>query len=223
MPLVLPTIRIAPLNELTPLHAALDDVARYEWLILTSRNGVEILNDILLDRGQALDRLDDVRLAAVGPKTAAALADTGRAPDFVPSAFDGTTLAAELPLAHGSRVLLPRAARGGKEIVALLRSRGAAVDDVAIYDTVQPEISVADVRAARSADLLTFTSGSTARNFAEAVGTPLPDTPAICIGPATAEAARDIGFNVAGVADPHTVEGLVNAAEHYFAGLAVPE
>ena len=85
-----------------------------------------------------------------------------------------------------------------------------------------PEIADADIRAARGADLLTFTSGSTVRNFAGAVGQPLPQTPTICIGPATAETARDIGFNVVGVADPHTIEGLVEAASSHFATAETP-
>jgi uroporphyrinogen III methyltransferase/synthase len=158
-----------------------------------------------------------MRIAAVGPKTAAALAEAGREVDFVPSAYEGETLAAELPLTAGAHVLLPRAAQGGNEIVDLLRARGATVDDLPIYDTVPPVVSDADVRAARDADLLTFTSGSTARNFVEAIGSPLPETPVICIGPATEKTAREIGLNVVGVASPHTIEGLLQAVHEYFA------
>ena len=153
-------------------------------------------------------------MAAIGPGTAAALAEHGIAADVVPERFVAEALVEALAPVEvsGRPVLVARAAEARDVLPDSLRERGAEVDVVALYETVREAPSPEAVEAALGADYLTFTSSSTVRNFAEAVGDRLPDAArVVSIGPVTSEAAREAGLEVAVEAERHDVEGLVEA------------
>ena len=103
-----------------------------------------------------------------------------------------------------------------------LRSKGWDVDVVPVYQTVQPDLSPAQLEAAASADIVTFTSSSTVRHFVDLVGLEAVPSVVACIGPITAQTARELGLSVAIEAQTHTIEGLVEALETWAADTGRP-
>jgi hydroxymethylbilane synthase len=205
-----PVIAIEPI-AVDP--AALRDLGRYDWLVLTSANGVDRLRDLLREAHR--DFPPDLKVAAIGPETAARAKEAGMTPTLVPQRFIAEELADALSaaMAPGARMLLARAAGARDVLPAQLRARGAQVDVLETYRAVPP----ADVRPRLAAclpevDMVTFTSSSTVRHFVDAIPGPLPDRVLVaCIGPITAETARELGLRVDIIAQEYTTRGLVDA------------
>ena len=207
--LELPAIRIVPIDFTVP------DLAGFEWVVFTSANGV----DAFFDRGLMSANLDaralaPVRIAVIGPGTAAALARRGLRADLVPERFVAESLLDAFPAGTG-RVLLARAAAARDVLPAGLGRKGYEVELLAVYRT-EPAPADPDALArlrAGGVDAITFTSSSTVDNFCDAVGAPLPDPQpsVVSIGPVTSETARARGLCVDVEADPHTIDGLVEA------------
>jgi uroporphyrinogen-III synthase len=220
--LFVPVIEIAPPRSWNAIDAALRRAAagEFDWVVLTSANAVETV----LGRPRAPDALDATRVAAVGRATAGALAERGLRADLVPPAFTGSSLATALGRGPG-RVLLPRAEDAPPALVQALRAAGWDPEDVAAYrNVVAARSRAADLVQAGEFDAVTFTSGSTARNFAAVVGSPsalglAPGGPKVvaCIGPQTASVARAAGYAVDVVAPEHTAAGLVDALTDHLA------
>jgi len=204
----LPTIALAdPEDGGAALREAAGRVSSYDWVVFTSANAVGRFVPLLRDARA----FDGARIAAIGPGTAAALADHNLVADLVPDQFVAESLLAAL-VASGDpgRALLPRAAGGRDVLPDGLRHRGWEVDVVEAYRTTTPVPSEELAQAAPRADAVTFTSSSTVSGYVAAVGTHVPHVVA-CIGPVTARTARDAGIDVTVVAEEHTVEGLVRA------------
>ncbi|MDQ6856016.1 MAG: uroporphyrinogen-III synthase [Candidatus Dormibacteraeota bacterium] len=187
------------------------------WLVLTSETAAAMVADAAGAAG-----LRGVALAVVGPATAAALGTWGFKADLVATGQEAASLAAELAAldVRGTRMLVV-AASGGRDVVApVLRQAGARVEVLEVYRTVMPDGAGDQLRAefARGpVDAVTFTSGSTVRHFATA----LPDPPrcaAVCVGPVTAQAARDAGWERVVTADEHTSAGVVAAMIDHLSG-----
>ena len=214
-PIVAPTIAIGPPEDLAAARDAVARVRDHAWTVFTSRNGVDAFFDRLGELGRDVRAFGDVRIAAIGPKTAEALAARGIRVDLVPSVFVNEAVAAELlaRTAPGDRVLVYRAQEARDVLPETLRAHGRIVADVAAYATRfvdDPELEA----KARHADVVTFTSSSTVHGFVHNV----PDAAAVlaaktvaAIGPITAQTARDAGIRVDVVADEFTVEGLLRA------------
>jgi uroporphyrinogen III methyltransferase/synthase len=206
-----PTIAIAPLEDCSALDAALERVAadEYAWLGFTSANGVEAVWARLNALGRDARAFAGARLAAIGPATSAGLARRGLVADFVPRVFRSEVVATTLPIVPGDRVLLPRANLASETLPEGLRARGAQVDEVIAYRVVPANTPPVELTAG---DIITFTSGSTVEHFIAQVGADaLRDCRVVCIGPATAEAARRLGIRVDAAAEEHTGAGLVKA------------
>jgi uroporphyrinogen III methyltransferase/synthase len=202
-----PTIEVVdPTDGGAALRAALAGVGRYDWLVLTSPNGVARTLDLVPD----VRALAGVRVAAVGSVTADALARERVVADLVPERFVAEGLADEFPHAPagGGRVLLARAEVARAGLPEALRAAGWEVDDVPAYRTAPAWIpdDVADRIAA--ADAVTFTSSSTVTNLVEAVGVQRVPPVVASIGPITSATARKLGLEVTVEADPHTTEAL---------------
>ena len=205
------------------LDAALASLERYEWACFASAPAVRAVFDRLREMGKDARAFGPVKVAAVGPATADALREMGIAADFVPSEQTGAALGEQLPDAReGTHTFVPRALDGDDGLIDALAARGTVVNAVTAYAN---EIDGANADAVRerlqdgTVDAVTFTSSSTVRNFAAALGTSrLPPTAAVvCIGPSTAQTAAEVlGRVPAAVAEVHTVAGLINALEHYF-------
>ncbi len=205
-----PVIAIEPI-AVDP--SSLHDLGRYDWLALTSANGVDRLRELLRDASRDLPA--GIKVAAIGPETAARAQEAGMTPTLVPQRFIAEELADALAaaMAPGARILLARAAGARDVLPDQLRARGARVDVLETYRTVPP----ADVRPRLAAslpgvDIITFTSSSTVRHFIDAVEGALADRVRIaCIGPITAQTARDLGLRVDIIAQEYTTRGLVDA------------
>lgn len=225
---VAPTIEIADPEDTAPLDRALGDLGRYGWAIFTSANGVERFFARLAATDGDVRDLAGVRIAAIGPATAAAIRECGIRVDLVPEAYVAEELFAALDAAgpvEGESILIPRAAVARDVLPDALREAGAEVDVVETYRTVRPEASrelLAMLVETGRADLVTFTSSSTVTNFVALVGSETARRArAACIGPITAETARRHGIDVAVEAAEFTVDGLV-AAIRAWAARAAP-
>ncbi len=226
LPLEVPTIAIEAL-PVGPLDRAIEDFGKYAWVALTSANAVDIFFERLRAVGLDARALGPVRVAAIGPATAAALKRYGVTADAVPTSYVAESLTEALA-GHdlgGKRVLLPRSADGRDAIVSGLTALGATVDDVHIYRAVTPKDSAGRIEKilADGVDIATFTSSSTVTNLMALVGDPkaLRGVTIACIGPITAETAGEHGLSVDIVASGYTVDGLVDAlVAHYVAHVA---
>jgi len=220
-----PTIRIEPLTDLGALRAALTDLSRYDWIVFTSQNTVQVVCRSLAEWGLAARDLARVAVAAIGPATAAALARCGVTPEVVPARYVAEAVVEALATRgdlRGKRVLLPRAREARDALPEGLRAHGAVVDVIPVYDTVREPgdggALAAELRAGRI-DAVTFMSSSTVQSFVDLVGREA----AACgtfvvavIGPVTAATARELGLSVAVEAEEYTVPGLVDALARYF-------
>lgn len=212
---VAPTIEITdPGDGGDALRAAVGAVAGADWVVLTSPNGARRLCAELRDGRD----LAGVSLAAIGPGTAAALAEHHLVADLVPPRYVAESLLEAFPdpPPGGGRVLLVRAEVARDVLPEGLRARGWSVEVVPAYRTV-PVVPPADDRERMlGADAVVFTSSSTVDNWVAAVGPEAPPVVA-AIGPVTAATARGHGLEVAVEAREHTIEGVVEALGAHFA------
>ncbi len=217
-PLLFPCIDIAPPEDTTLLDNALNDIAQFDWLVLTSANTVVALQRRLEHPTLTLAPL---KVAAVGRKTArSAEQRLGVTVDVVPDEQVAEGLAAAIPDVCGKRVLLPQSSIARDVLGDLLQNAGAMVTKVDAYRTVTGSGGVS-VDAVLSADAVTFTSPSTVRGFVERCGTVL-DLPAVCIGPITGGAARDLGFpQIVEPEHDYSLGGMLTVLESVFGEEAV--
>lgn len=202
-----PTIEIAdPGDGGAALAGAAARVREYDWVLFTSANAVERFMARLRDARA----FGDVRVAAVGPGTATALASAGVLADLLPPESVGEALVDEIPAGRG-RVLVPQAAAARAVVVDGVRAKGWAVDVVEAYCTRPVEPPPEVLAAAAKADAIAFTSSSTVTNYVDAAGVTAVPSVVACIGPVTADTARERGLEVTVVASPHTLDGLVDA------------
>jgi len=239
--LLAPTIRIVPraLDDRI-VRVVVNELPDYRLIIFTSVNGVEVFLGYLTELGLPLTDLDDAIVAAVGPKTASALEERGVACDVVADDFVAEGLLETLEkrgvVPAGTRVLIPSARLARTVLPDALRANGAIVQVLPVYDTVPAERLQVPAEQIERAAFITFTSGSTARQFValmEASGTPggrgdagrplverLAGVALCSIGPATSATLRELGLPVAVEASEHTAAGLVEAIAASACGLA---
>jgi uroporphyrinogen III methyltransferase/synthase len=218
-----PAIRIEPLDQ-APLRAAVEQIAMYDWLVVSSRNAVELLWTALRDLGLDARALARTKLCAVGPATADALLAHGLAVDLIPDRYVAEGVIVKFRArsdVRSARVLFPRAAGARELLPAAMREMGADVSEIEIYRSV-PDLSGLDtLRAALDAstvDLVTFTSASTVRHFVDALGAERARTVrGASIGPVTSDAARTLGVPVAIEAAESTIASLVQAITAHLA------
>jgi uroporphyrinogen III methyltransferase/synthase len=210
----LPAIRIEPRIDSEDVRDAVHDLHSYALVCLTSPNGVRLLFEAMAEQGRDARALANATVAAIGPGTAAALAERGVIADLVPERFVAEALVEALGEieVRDRPVLVARAAEARDVLPDALRERGALVDVVPLYETLAEDPDPEAVEAARSADYVTFTSSSTVRNLLGAVGDRFPRAArVVSIGPVTSEAAREAGLDVHVEADRHDPSGLVEA------------
>ncbi len=212
LPILAPTIEFGPPDDASRADFVAARAADYAWIVFTSVHGV----DAFFARANGVAR-GAGRIAAIGAKTAARVARFGAKADLVPAEAIEESLAAALIERgdSGDRIAIFRAQEARQALPDLLRAAGRSVDDVAAYAT-RAVHDPALAGAAQSADVWTFTSGSTVRGLIENV--PLAQELATakivaCIGPVTADAARACGLPVHATAAAHDVDGLLAALE----------
>ncbi len=213
--IVAPAIELAPVRS-AALTTAIRELAdgAFAWVTLTSPRTVDVLAERLTPRDVR------ARVAAVGEGTAEAFRRWSRRdPDLIPRAFTSAALGRAFPRGSG-RVLLPRADVAPEGLEEVLARKGWTPTRVDAYRTRMPRSLPAEARAALRAgtvDAVTFTSASTVRGFVGALRAVKGNPKVVCIGPVTAREAREHGLRVHGVADPHTIDGLVAAVERVLA------
>jgi uroporphyrinogen-III synthase len=217
----IPFIEIRKPRSFKPLDTAVKNVNSYDWLILTSVNGVEAM----WARMQKVRRthLDRTRLqiAAIGPATKKAIEQRGATVDVVPREYVAESVVRSLrKKVKGKRVLLVRAKIARDVIPRELRRAGAKVDVVEAYETVVPRASRTRLRAVlrnsrRRPHIITFTSSSTASNFVKLLGrstfAAMDGILMSSIGPVTSATLRELGLRADIKAKEFTIPGLVTA------------
>ena len=219
----LPTIETVDPPSWAELDLAIRKLSEglFGWVVFTSVNALERFFTRLEVAGLDARAFARSRIATVGAATAAALRGHGLRADLVPERFTGADLARAFGRGPG-RVLIPRSAQAPREMIDTLGSAGWIPEVVHAYDTVPAARDTPEARAVRSGafEVVTFTSGSSARAFAQIVAPPHalglspddePGRKVVCIGPRTAEVASDVGFRVDAVAEDHTADGLLEA------------
>jgi uroporphyrinogen-III synthase len=212
---VVPLIEIEPAPAKAALRAVARSLARTDWVVVTSANGVRALEDALsLVRGS-----DRTRIAAVGPATAVEIRRLGLEPSFVPDRFAAEEIAQGLGDVRGKRVLLLQSDLASRRLAADLAARGAIVDHAIAYATTPAQPAEEELQELRrGVDAILLASGSAARRLA-ALASDLPATRRallVCIGPKTAAVAREAGLEVGLVAEEATAQGMIQAfVSHY--------
>jgi uroporphyrinogen III methyltransferase/synthase len=222
-----PAIVIGPPVSWEPLDAALTAVEMFTWVVFTSTNGVLMVDRRLAALGLGWPSLSGCRVAAIGPATADALREHGVRVDVVPAEYRAEGLVSPLRplLTARDRVLLPRAAQTRDVLVTALRELGAHVTEVAAYATRKADAGaprLAEALAAGAIDVVTFTSSSTARNFAEGFSDDERRTwrgrvAVASIGPITAATAAEYGLATDIMPAEYTIPALARAVADYFA------
>jgi uroporphyrinogen-III synthase len=221
----LPALVVGPPDDWRPLDDALAELESFHWLVFSSSNGVEAVQQRLARRGGSLaHRPAGLRLAAVGRRTASVLEELGAPADFVPPAFLADSLIEHFPVSGwGLRLLLPRVQSGGRTLLAeAFTAAGARVVEVAAYETRCPEgLPSAALQALTQGrlDAITFSSGKTVTHtclLLEAALGPdwrqqLAPVKLVSIGPQTTLRCRELLGRVDREADPHDIGGLVAA------------
>lgn len=219
--MVVPTIEIVdPDDGGAALRAAVAALDTYEWVVVTSPNGAQRFCAELAGRG-----LGEVRLAVIGPGTAAEFAAHHLAPALVPDRFVAESLLEAFPApdpeGHG-RVLLARAAVARDVLPDGLRALGWHVDVVDAYRNVPVVPDDGERRGVADADIVTFTAASAVDNWVTSFGADSCPPIVACIGPVTAAAAAAAGLRVDIVPLEHTIDGLVDAIVDSVADDPVP-
>jgi uroporphyrinogen III methyltransferase/synthase len=227
-----PTIAIEAPASWEPLDRALDQLATFNWAIFTSVNGVAMVARRLGERGLTWTGFGRLHVAAIGPATAEALVEHGVQPTTVPDEYRAEALVESLRSRIGpeDRVLLPRAAQAREVLARELTRLGAAVVEVPAYTTRRVGAGAARLRealAANAVDVVTFTSSSTARNFAELFSdqerrTLLNGVTVASIGPITAATAAEYGLTTHVMPQQYTIAALARAIAEHFARTGQP-
>lgn len=220
--LEIPTIKIVSPSDdrCQDLVDALLELNSYNWLVFTSPNGVTSFFDLFFKQFHDLRDIGGVRIAAIGPATAAKLKELHLQVDLMPDEAIGSKIAAafeKYESVENLKICLLRAEVANPDLPKALEEHGAIVDDIAVYKTV-PETADPTHAAAKllegGADWITFTSASTAEHFHARFDLPklvktFPRLKLASIGPETSKAIRALGVEPAIEAKEHTIDGLV--------------
>jgi uroporphyrinogen-III synthase len=223
--LEIPFIEIRKPRSFKPLDSALRSLDGYDWLILTSVNGVDAMWDRLAWLGLSNGNLKHLRIAAIGPATRKAIEQRGVKVDVVPKEYVAESVVRSLRRrVKEKRVLLVRAKVARDVIPRELRKAGAHMDVVEAYETVVPQASRRRLQSAlanprRRPQVVTFTSSSTVRNFVSLLGSRKVSLEGIrlaSIGPVTSSTLRELDLRADISAKKFTIPGLVDAILHAF-------
>ena len=218
-PMIAPAIEIEPLDDFAELDRSIRALPETDLLVFCSANGVEHFFARLRELNLDSRALADTLVAVIGKKTEHYLSDHGIRADIVPADYRATSLATSLETKIKSaddsiaRICIVRASRGSDELPTKLREMGAGVAEVVAYknhDVRQPDQTVVKALQENKIDWVTVTSSATANNLYRLYGDSLKQTRLAAISPVTAAALTEHGLSVDAVADPFTVESLLD-------------
>lgn len=221
----IPTIEIRPPASWEPLDQAIRRLEQFNFLLVTSANGVRNFLARLKACGRDVRDLKGLEIGAIGPATAAEFAKTGIRADFVPKEYRAEGLIDALANRdlRGKAFLIPRAKVARDLVPRVLAERGARVEVVEAYETAAPHFPEGEIERLLSPppDVITFTSSSTVSNFLKLVGESklaevLAGVAVASIGPITSDTVRKLGLRVTIEAIASTIPGLVQAIQRHF-------
>ena len=220
----MPALVIGPPSNWQALDQAIANISNFDWLILTSTNGIDYWFERLLNQGKDIRALAKLKIAVVGKKTAEVLKQRGLKPDFIPPQFVADSLIENFPEPlSGLNILFPTVESGGRDVlVQEFTAQGATVTKVAAYETRCPdEIAPAALEAIQKqmVDIITFASSKTVQHFfqlletatPQAVQSQLKNTCIASIGPQTSTTCHQLLGRVDVEAKEYTLEGLTQA------------
>lgn len=222
----MPALEITPPSSWAELDCAIAEIDTFDWLILTSSNGVNYFFQRLLEQGLDARSLASLRIAVVGKKTAKVLTEKGLQPDFIPPNYVADSMVESFPDEdlNGLRLLFPRVETGGRELlVQEFCDRGAEVVEVPAYESGCPKAIDPDaLQALKSGqvDVITFASSKTVKNFCQLVESApnlslrdrwLESACIASIGPQTSQACLELLGRVDIEAQEYTLDGLTQA------------
>ncbi|WP_436243200.1 uroporphyrinogen-III C-methyltransferase [Paenibacillus sp. LjRoot56] len=226
-PVEFPVIRLQPPSRQEARQAldlALERLQEFDWIVLTSANGVEFFFRRLRELGIDVRRMGNARIAAVGPKTAEALAERGIIADVLPAKYHGEGIldAIQGDLNAGQKVLLPTADLAREYLPSKLKELGLEVTEVDVYEnvlTTDDGEEIIHLLQNQSIHIITFTSSSTVTNLLEALKqlgmedplSLLQGVEIAVIGPKTAETVLQAGLSITYTAEEATVASLVQS------------
>lgn len=227
IPLLYPCIDIAPTKNVEALDSALYDASqgKFDWLVLTSTNTVQMIDDRLTLLNVSLKDVSNLKVAAVGSATALYTRDVlGIGVSVIPDIFMADQLVEALRPAMGTRYLLPQSTLAVDAIQRALINCGAEVVAVEAYQTVigSGGVDLPALLDQHEVDVITFASPSAVDNLLTRLeldsgdSSLFNDVVIACIGSKTAGTARMRGFHVDVVGAEHTTAGLTAALEQYF-------
>ena len=221
------TIEICDPASWEPFDSAIRRLEEFDYLLLTSANGVRSFFRRMKACGRDVRDLKGLIIGAIGPATAAEFAKNGVEVDFVPREYlaEGLLEALGDRNLHGKAFLIPRAKVARDVVPRVLREKGGRVEVVEAYETAVPQLAAGELQRLLTPppDVITFTSSSTATNFFRLAGENnvsqlLRGAAVASIGPITSATIRKLGLTVTIEAKESTMQGLVQAIADYFRG-----
>lgn len=221
-PIECPTLEIVPPDSLQDLDQAIKDLPSYQWLVVTSVNGVRAFMERLRSNQYDTRRLAGLRVCCIGPGTAKAMEGYGVRADYIPEIFQAEGLIEMMREkgVKGQRVVIPRAEVARDLLPEQLRDLGAEVRVVTAYRALAPKVQIQELKdrlRKRQIHYLTFASSSTVRNFCQIFDSGeelielVEGSTVACIGPITAQTAQEQGLHVGVVAWENTIPALVES------------
>ncbi len=224
----MPALVIKPPSIWQPLDKAINNLKSFDWLILTSANGVKYFFQRLSDLGKDSHDLQNMKIAVVGKKTAKFLRNHKLSPDFIPPDFIADSLVTNFPESlQGKKILFPRVESGGRELlVKEFRAKNAIVEEVPCYQSVCPDQLDETIYFALLkglVNIITFASSKTVTNFCTLINQALSDYSDLSldvllkdiqiasIGPQTSRTCQELLHRVDIEPEEYSLDGLTKA------------
>jgi uroporphyrinogen III methyltransferase/synthase len=222
----IPTIRIIPPEDKTPLEDAVARLNEFDWIVFTSVNGVSAFFETLFAKGKDARVFGPIKTAVIGPATQKRLLDHGIMSDVIPESYRAESIIAAFSEdeVKGKKILIPRAKEARMILPSELKRMGGIVHEVEAYQTVSSTgtgDTLVGLLEVKKIDLITFTSSSTVKNFKALLPernfeSLIRDVTIASIGPITTETALRLGFTVQITADTFTIPGLIDGICRYY-------
>jgi uroporphyrinogen III methyltransferase/synthase len=221
----IPTIKINPSKDIQPLIESIDRIDSYDWVIFTSVNGVKFFFDTLYAQNKDVRVLGHLKFACIGPVTKEKLKEYGIVSDVLPETYRAESVVKAFSDKNikDKNILIPRAKEARKILPEELKKMGANIEEVTAYETTLVNDNQKNLVAMlenNDIDIVTFTSSSTVKNFAELIPSDkfkklIKNITCACIGPITEKTADSLGFSTDIAATEYTIAGLVDSILKY--------
>lgn len=214
--IMLPSIKIEPIDDIKQ-DEIIKNIKDFDVIVFTSQVGVRIFFEKLIEKGIDSRSLSNTKFAVVGQGTKQSLQKYGIIADYMPDVFTGANLGKEILkyIDKESKVLIPRALKGGDELIEILTSSKAEIIDMPIYNTVSDK-NKSLVKFTDDMDAVAFSSASAVKVFVENhKNLDMSKVNAVCIGSETAKAAREVNMKIF-ISSKATIKSLVDCIEENF-------